>query len=104
MSRVQPASQPAVLCVKNLNIGHYTQTVQPNFFIPALLIDTIDFYHCIPFSLTLTLSRGQVSLMAYAKPICFIFSDIFHLIRMKFDFVMKQFKVNILRLPFSKIW
>ena len=50
----------------------YTQTVQPNFFISAMLICTIDFYHFVPLSLTLTFRRG-------------------HLIRMKFDVVMKQF-------------
>ena len=79
---------------KNFNIGDYTQTVQPFFFIPAILyIGTIDFYHFISFSLTLILLGGRK-----AKPIGFIFSNTFHLIRVKFDVVMKQFKLNIWRL------
>ena len=48
-------SYSAVFCGKNVNVGHYTRTVQPIFFIPAMLISTIDFYHLIPLSLTLTL-------------------------------------------------
>ena len=45
--------------VKNFNVGHYTQTVQSNIFIPAMLIGTIDFYHFLQFSLTLTLPGGR---------------------------------------------
>ena len=37
----------------------YTQTVQPVLFIPAMLIGSIDFYHFIPLSLTLTLGGGH---------------------------------------------
>ena len=43
-------------------------------------------------------SRGKI------KPIGFIFSHNCDLIRMKFDVVMKQFKLNILRLLLSKIY
>ena len=39
---------------QNFNIGHYMQTVQPNLFIPAMLIGTIDFYNVMLLSLTLT--------------------------------------------------
>ena len=42
---------------KTFNVGHFMQTVQPNVFIPAMLLGTIDFYHCIPLSLTLTLAE-----------------------------------------------
>ena len=35
------------------------QTVQPNFVIPAMLTGTIDFYHFILLSLTLTLPGGH---------------------------------------------
>ena len=49
---------PAILLGKNFIVVHYMQTVQPNFFIPAILIGTIDFYHFIPISLTMTLPRG----------------------------------------------
>ena len=44
---------------KSFVIGHYKQTVLPNLFIPAMLISTIDFYHFIPCSLTLTLPGGH---------------------------------------------
>ena len=49
------SGQPAVLRCKNFKIGHYMQNNQPNFFIPAMLIGTVHFYHLIPLSLTLTL-------------------------------------------------
>ena len=39
------AGQPAILHGENFNVGHYTQTFQPNLFIRAILIDTIEFYH-----------------------------------------------------------
>ena len=45
---------------------------------------------------------SQVGLKA--KPVCFIFSHTFHLIRMKFGVVIKQFKLNILRLLMSRIY
>ena len=48
-----------VLCCKDFNIGHYTQTVQQIFFTPAMLIGTMDFCHFIPLSLTLTLPGGH---------------------------------------------
>ena len=44
---------------KGFNVGHYTQTFQAIFFIPAMLIGTINFYHFIPLSVTLTLSGGH---------------------------------------------
>ena len=37
------------------NVGHYTQTVKPFFFIPAMLIGTIDFHYFLTLSLTLAL-------------------------------------------------
>ena len=56
---VQPAGGCAVLCGKNLSVEHYIQTFQPNVFLPAMLIGTIDFYHFIPHSVTLTLTGGH---------------------------------------------
>ena len=53
------ASQPAVLCSKNFDIGHYMQIFEPTLFIPAMLIGTIDFYHFIPPSLTMALPGGH---------------------------------------------
>ena len=40
-------------------IGHHTQTFQPNFFIPAQLLGTIDFYHVILLSLTMIVPGGH---------------------------------------------
>ena len=84
--------------VKTFNVGHYMQTFQPIFFTPAMLIGTIDLYHFIPLLLTLALP-GQCK----AKPLGFIFSHTFHLIRMKFDLLLKQFKLNIQILFLSEI-
>ena len=53
---------------------------------------------CTDFYLALE-SQGQCK----AKPIGFIFLHTFHLTRMKFDVVMKQCRLNILRLLMSKI-
>ena len=70
------ASQSAFLHGKNFNIGYYTQTTQQKFFIPAMLIGTIDFYHLMPLSLTF---RGghkinaKQNIMASFSPILLIF-------------------------------
>ena len=57
--RVHPAGwlgvRPLVFRGKNFSVGYCTQTSELNFFIPAMLIGTIDYYHFIPLSLTLTL-------------------------------------------------
>ena len=86
----------SVLCGKNFNVRCYMQTFHPNLFIPTMLVGTIDFYHCIPLSLTLTWPRGHK--VSTNQNLGFIFFAHFSLIRMKFDVVMKQFKLNILRL------
>ena len=44
---------------KTFNVWHYTQTVRPNLFISATLRGTIDFYHSISLSVTLTLPQGH---------------------------------------------
>ena len=54
-------SQPVVLRGKHLDIVQYTQTFQPNVFIPAMLISTSDFYHFMPLSLTLALVEVTMS-------------------------------------------
>ena len=46
----RPDSWPPILHGKNFNIGYYMQKFQPNIFIPAMLIGTIDFYYFIPLS------------------------------------------------------
>ena len=85
---------------KTLNVRHYTLTIQPDFFIPVLLIGTVNFYQfltCTDLDLAWG-SQGQHK----AKPIGIIFLHTFHLIRMKFDVAMEQFKLNILRLLLLK--
>ena len=69
----------------------------------AVLTGTIDFYNFIQLSLTLTLP-GAYKGQRKAKPIGFISSHNFHLIRTKLDVVMGQFNLNALRLLFSKSW
>ena len=56
---VRPASRPSTLHGTAFNLGHHTQVVQPNCFIPALLTGTIDFYHFTPLSVTLTMLGGH---------------------------------------------
>ena len=72
-------SRLSCLAKKKSNIGHSTQTVLRNFFLPAMLIGTIHFYHFIPLSLTLTVPGGhKVSakqyLLASFSPTPFIWS------------------------------
>ena len=63
------------------------------------MLISIIVYHLIPLLWTLG-SQDQRK----ANPVSFIFSHTFHLIRMKFDVVMEQFKLNMLRLLLSKIY
>ena len=87
------------LAWQSFNVGHYTPSVQPNLFIPAMLTGTIDFYHFIPLSLTLTLSWGHkvsakqdlLALFSLFSPTLFFWSRwslMWSLIRMKFDVVI----------------
>ena len=39
---IQPTSRRAVLCGKNFNIGCYMETFQPDCFVPAMLVGTIN--------------------------------------------------------------
>ena len=39
----QLASRQPLLCGRNFIVEHYMQTVQPNVFIPAMLVGTLDF-------------------------------------------------------------
>ena len=51
--------QLAVLHEENFNVGQYALIFQPSFFIPAMLKGTIDIYHFILLSVTMTLIGGQ---------------------------------------------
>ena len=50
---------PSVGCSKSFKIGHYIEMFQPNLFIPAILISTIDRNHLIPLSMSLTMDEGH---------------------------------------------
>ena len=95
------AGWPAILQGKNFIIGHYTQTVQPNCFKPAMSTGTIDFYHFTPLSLILNLPGGYQVITK--QNLLSSFSHAFHQNWMKYDVVMNQFKLKILRLLLSKI-
>ena len=47
------------MCGKNFNVEHCTQPFPPNLFVPAMVVGTIDLYHFIPVSRTLTLPGGN---------------------------------------------
>ena len=67
-----------------------------------MLIGTIDFYHFIPLSLTFTLP--WVTRSVESKTYWLLFLPHFYLIKVKFDVMMKQLKLKIQRLLFSKIY
>ena len=91
-----------VLCGQKINIGHCMQTFQSFFSVPAMLVATIDFYHFVPISVTLTVGGGlrvgtKQNLMA---SFCHTFQLI---IRMEFHMVLNQFKLNIWILLLNEI-
>ena len=99
MSRVCLSSWP-VLGSKNLHIGHTCK-----FFLTKFVdtCHTYGHYWLLQCFTTFTDfnfawgSQGQQNIFG------FIFSHTFHFIRLKFDVVMNQFKLKILRLLLSKI-
>ena len=74
------------------------QTVQPIFFVPAMFISTIDFYHVMPLSVTLALAGGPRSKESNT---CWLH---FELNGRKFGVVMKRLRVNILILLLSDVF
>ena len=68
---------------------------EPNFFILAMIIGSIDFHHFMSFSVTLTLAVVR----SVENEIFWLhFLSHFQLNGTKFVVVLKQFKLNILRL------
>ena len=60
MSHVCPASCQSVLHGKNGKVAHYMQSFHPFCVcVPAIFTGTIDFYHVIPLSVTLTWGKGE---------------------------------------------
>ena len=97
----QPERQTAVLPSGNFNFGHCVQSFQPNFFIHAMPIGTIDFCCLIALSPALTLAGDY---LVSAKQTSWLhFLTHFSTIRMKFYMVLKQFKFNIMILFLNEI-
>ena len=90
------AVRPYILRGKNFNVRHYTQAVLPNI---AILKGTIDIYHFVPLSLNLTLPGSH---KVTARKTYWLHFLTFHLLRITFNEVMKQFKLNIMDLLLSK--
>ena len=95
----QPDLGPAALYGKNFIVGPYKMpTAQPIFFIPTMLISTIDLtflYHFYWPWPSLKVTRSAKSKTYWLDFHLYFSSD-----RMKFDVVMTQFKLNILKLFF----
>ena len=93
-----PSFHPPVFCDKDFNIGCYLQILEPSPFIPTMLIGTNDFHH---FSLAVDVGLGSQG-QHKAKPVCFIFSHTFQLIRMKYGVRLKQFRLIMLLLQWMR--
>ena len=52
-------ASPSMLHGRDCSDGHYLQISQPDSFIPAMLICTIDLYYFIQFSVALSLPECQ---------------------------------------------
>ena len=96
---VYPSDHPSVLQCKNCNIGQHAQLYQPNSSIPTMLISTTDVLIVIPISVAVTFAQGQQK----ALRVGFIFLHISLFIRMKYDVVLMQCKLNIMILQYSNL-
>ena len=95
----RPTSQLAVFNSSIFNIRHYMQAIQLSYTHHAHRHHWLPTFYTAFTDLDLAWrSQGQRK----AKPIGLIFSHSFHLVRMKFGVVMKQFKLNIQRLLFKQ--
>ena len=76
------------------------QTFLPNSFIPAFFLGSIALYHFIPLSVALILVEGQkVSI----KQNLVVSVSLIILVRVQFDMMFKQFKLNSLIVFYSDI-
>ena len=92
MSRVRPACRPSCM-TRNLALD-ITRKVFI-FFIPAMLIGTIDIDRFIPLLVTLTLA-GCYKVRAKQNLVATFSSTLFKLIRMQFDIGVKIIQVKYL--------
>ena len=80
------------LAILNFNVKHYKHTLQKDSFMQALLVGTIDFYYCALLSVTLILP-GHHKVSTSKTSWIHVFPH-FSAIRMNFNMVLKQFKLN----------
>ena len=59
LSCLAKGSWPAILHGENFDVGHYAQTFQPKFFVPAMLEGTIDIYVVASILMTFTLAEEE---------------------------------------------
>ena len=95
---VRPAGR---LAWQKLKCWTLNTNCSTTFIIPAMLIDTTELNHFIQLFADFDLAWESQDYRK-AKPVGYIFFHICHLIRLKSDVVMKQFKLNILRLFLSE--
>ena len=80
---------------QTFHVGYSSQIFQPNSFIPAMLVCTIDFY------LSITLCDLDLGCWSHdqnkVKPVDFFLSHTFRLNGIKFTVLVKQFRLNIPR-------
>ena len=91
-----PTGQPSCMSKTLLDIAHKCFN---QMFIHAMPVGTSDFYHYYTTFTDLDITLGSQGLCK-AKPVGFFFLHTFKLIEMKFDIVLKQFKLNIMILGF----
>ena len=84
---------------KSFNVRHYTQIFLPNTF-PAMFVGTIDLCSLKTLSTILTLPESHKFNRKQNQLVVF-FLHISQLIRIKFNVVLKQFRMNILTLLFG---
>ena len=78
------------------------QTFQPNLFIPATLIGTVDFYHFTALSLTLSFA-GVYKLCANQNLLASLCHTLFNWSGCNVIMVSEQFHLNVLTLILSEI-
>ena len=96
-------SWQAVLLGNKFNAGQYLQTWQPKSFIPAMFVGTIDLCHCIPLLVTMIMV-GDHEVIRKQKLLVSLSCISFRLIRMKFDVVLKLFRLIILILSLIEMY
>ena len=93
------ASRLAILHDNNFNIGHYTQTFQPNFLIPAILTCNILHHFHWPWRLRWSQSQRKVK----TSWLHFLL-HLFELIIVKFDWCWNNSSLTSLNYFWVRVW